>query len=106
MEIVRRVFSTLCGNVKENITNFRICKIINDRAYDLQDLTGNVGHAVIADIQLLMPAEYIVNLLPHTRTFGKACKYINDPSLMLDLNGSNPDQKHAEQSNGNLNNRI
>ena len=40
---------------------------------------------ILADIQLLMPAEYIVSMLTYIKTYGQACKYINDPSLMPDL---------------------
>ena len=49
--------------------NIRICKVANDRAYDLQDQTGHVQHAIVAKIQLLMPAEYIVSMLPDVKAF-------------------------------------
>ena len=62
-----------------------ICKVINDRAYDLQDPTCHVRHASMADIQLLMSAEYIVHILPEIKVFGWGCMYINGPSLMADL---------------------
>ena len=45
--------------------NFHICKVINDRAYDLQDPAGHVTCVSVADVQLLMPAEYIVSMLPN-----------------------------------------
>ena len=65
--------------------NFCICKVIYDRPYDLQNPTGNVRHDAVADIQLLMPAEYIVSMLPDTKVFRWACTYINGPFLMPDL---------------------
>ena len=49
--------------------SFCICKIINDRAYDLQDPAAHVRHATVADIQLLMPAEYVVSMLPDIKAF-------------------------------------
>ena len=49
---------------------FHSFKIINNRAYDLQDQTGHVGHTSVTDIQLLMPAEYTVNMLPDRKAFG------------------------------------
>ena len=45
--------------------NFHICKGINNRAYDLQDLTGSVKCAAVADIQLIMPAEYSQHVTRH-----------------------------------------
>ena len=47
--------------------------------------TAYVRCAAVAGIQLLMSAEYIVNMLPDIIAFGQTCKNINDPSLMPDL---------------------
>ena len=63
-----------------DVPNFPFCKVINDRAYDLQDPTGHVRCTTVAEIQLLMPAKYIVSMLPDIKAFGCACKYINDSS--------------------------
>ena len=49
---------------------FFICKVINDRAYDLQDPTGHFRWTAGTDIQLLMPAEYVVSTLPDIKAFG------------------------------------
>ena len=57
-----------------------------------RDPTGHVQCSAIADIQLLMPAKCILSLLPGETSFGKAGYYINNPSLIPDLNWSNPDQ--------------
>ena len=38
--------------------------------YDLQDPAGHVQCATVADVQLLMPAEYIVYILTHVKAFG------------------------------------
>ena len=62
--------------------NFHICKVINDPI-------GCVRCAFVADIQLLIPAEYIVSMLPDIKTFGWTCMYINDPSIMPDLKWQN-----------------
>ena len=75
--------------------NFRICQVINDMAYDLQDPSVHDQHAAVAHIQLLMLSKYIVSLLPDTRVFRRACKDINDPSLMPDVNWLDPGQKHT-----------
>ena len=65
--------------------NFYVCKMINDKAYDLQDKTCHVRLASVADIHLLMPAEYIISMLPDIKAFRWACKYTNDPSFMHNL---------------------
>ena len=52
--------------------NFHIFTVIDDRTYHLQDPTGHVRHASVADIQLLMPAKYIVSMLPDIKAFGWA----------------------------------
>ena len=57
--------------------NFHICKVINYRAHDLQCPTGHVQHASVADIQLLMPAEYLVSMVPDINVFRWGFKYIN-----------------------------
>ena len=69
--------------------NFHICEVLNDRTYDLQDITSHGRHVSVADNQLLMPAEYIVSILPDTKSFRQACKYINESSLMPDLKRQN-----------------
>ena len=69
--------------------NFHICKVINDRAYYLQETTGHVRCAFVADIKLLMPVVCIVSMLPDIKPFWQACKYINDPSLMPNLGWQN-----------------
>ena len=72
-------------------------KVINEIAYDLQYLTGHVRHAILADSQLLMHAEYIVNILPNIRAFGLACMYIYDPSLMPDLKRQDNDPSDVQK---------
>ena len=44
------------------IPTFRSFKVINERLCDLQEPTGCVRYAALADIQLFMPAEYIVSM--------------------------------------------
>ena len=44
--------------------NFRICKIINDRVYDLQGTMSHFRCAALAVIQLCMHAECISSILP------------------------------------------
>ena len=67
------------------MSNFFICKVINDRAYDQQDPTGHVRCTSVADFQLLMTAKYIASILPDIRAFGQVYKYINDCFVMPDL---------------------
>ena len=59
-----------------------MCKVINDRAYDLQDPTGHVYWASVVYTHVLMLAEYIASLIPDTKEFRRVHKYINDPCLM------------------------
>ena len=47
---------------------FHICKAINDRAYDLENPSDHVHHASVADIQFLIPPNYI-SLLPDAKAF-------------------------------------
>ena len=50
--------------------NFYICMVPNERACDLQDLTGHVRCAFVAGIWLLMLAEYTGRILPDINLFG------------------------------------
>ena len=60
--------------------------------YNSKGTAGHVRHVAIAGIQMFVPAEYIVSMLPDERAFGQTCKYINDPFFMPGLNWSNIDQ--------------
>ena len=99
----------LIKNHKKQIWNikympdFHICKVINNRPYDFEDPTGHVQHASVADIQLLMPAEYIVSMLPNIKAFGQAWKYINVPSMMPDLNWQHNSIGNVQTLDKNLN---
>ena len=53
------------------ISNFRICKDINDRVYDLHDTPGNRHEAYVVDIQLLLPVQCLVSLCLMTRLLVK-----------------------------------
>ena len=72
------------------MSHFRICNVINDRTCDLQDSSGNVHHTTITVNHLLVPAEYIFSLPPDAKAYGRACKYINDLSVMPDLKWTDP----------------
>ena len=54
------------------MSNFRIYKVINEKAYDLQDPSGQVQCTAVVVFQLLMPAEQIVSLIPGARAFWKS----------------------------------
>ena len=60
---------------------------MNNRAYDLQDPTDHVRHAVVADMQLLMPAEYIVNMLTNVKHLDKHASIYMNPPLYQIYNG-------------------
>ena len=45
------------------IPEVHLCKIINDHAFDLWDAIGQINHTSIANIYLLLQAEYIGSLL-------------------------------------------
>ena len=49
------------------LPNFCICKVIDHRPYNLKDPTGHVGWVSLADIPLLMPAEYVVSMFPEIK---------------------------------------
>ena len=83
--------------------NFQICIVINDRAYKLQDPSGHVTCATVADIQSLMTAEYIVNKVPDIKAFCCMWKYINDPSLMPYLKWQDTHLSEANKLDKNLN---
>ena len=59
--------------------------------------TGHVRHATVADILLLMLAEYIVSNLQGIKEFRLACKYIDDPSFIPDLKLQNGDQNSVQK---------
>ena len=73
--------------------NGNTCKVIN--AYGLQEPTSHVKHTTVADIQLLVPAGYIVIMFPDIKAFGWACKYINDSSIMPYLKWHNSNLGNA-----------
>ena len=83
--------------------NLHICKVKNEKGYDLQDPAGHIQHATVPDIQLLMPAECIVSMLLNVRAFRWACKYINDPFLMPDLQQQDRDQNDIQKLDQNPN---
>ena len=70
-------------------SNFYTCKVINDRAYDLQEPSGDICQASVVDIYLLMMAEYIIKILPDAKAFEREHKYISDPPLMTNLQWKN-----------------
>ena len=72
------------------ISNFQIYNIINDSALELEDTFDQICCASAADIEVLLPAEYVFSQVPDDNGFGRACKYINDPNFMLDLNWNVP----------------
>ena len=55
------------------MSDFHSCEVINNRAYDLQEPSCHIHHASVADIQLLMPPEYIVSMLPDVKAFKWVC---------------------------------
>ena len=61
------------------IPNYRIIKLIGDRAVNLHYNFGNIKRAHISDIQTMYPAEYFLSHLPPTSLFGRPAKYVNDP---------------------------
>ena len=48
-----------------------------------------------------MPEGYIVSLLSDTKAFERACKYIKDPSLLVDLQWTNPGKPVDQRNNNN-----
>ena len=76
--------------------------VINDRAYDLQNPSGHIKCASVADMQLLMPARYTVSISINMKGFGWACKYINDP-LMPDLNWQHSSMENVQTLDKNIN---
>ena len=76
------------------MSNFHICKVINDRLFIIQDNEGYNNHTSVAGIQQLVPTGYIASWLPDAKAFGTVHKYINDLSLICDLHpGSFAEQK-------------
>ena len=48
-------YSETTRNKPMYVSDFHICRIINDWTYDLQDPSGHIHCASVADIQLLLP---------------------------------------------------
>ena len=86
--------------------SFHICKVINDRAYDPQDTSGHGRCASVADIQLLMPAECKVRLLPDITAFRWTHKYINDPFLMPHLKWQKSSVGYVQTLDKNVDNNV
>ena len=84
------------------ISYFYICKIINEHAFCLQDLSGQIHHASLADIQLLLPEGYVVKPVSDAKAFGRAYRYINDQNLMPYLNRNvSPTQSNVQTNDKN-----
>ena len=64
------------------IPSYRIIKIINERAVDVQDMIGNIRWVNIKDIHPMFPSEYILSHLPGNQAFGRVKKYINHPDII------------------------
>ena len=65
------------------------CKFshLNDRANDLQDPSGHIHCTSVADIQLFLPAEYIVSLLLDEKHSREYIIIIMTPLSCLTCNG-------------------
>ena len=70
------------------ISNFHVHKASNDKAYDLESPTVYDRCSSASYIQLVIPVEYIVGMLPDVNAFGRACKYINTPCRRLVFSGT------------------
>ena len=51
------------------MSNVQICKVINEKDYDLQNPYGHINEASVADIHLLILAKYIVSIKPDAKAF-------------------------------------
>ena len=66
------------------MSNFHIYKVINYRAYDLQDPSGYVSCTAVADIHSLIPPEYIHSTLPTMKKYmQRFCFVIDGFSLRM-----------------------
>ena len=63
------------------IPSYRIIKIINECAVDVQDTIGNIRRVNIKDIHPMFPSEYVLSHLPDNEAFGRVKKYINHPDI-------------------------
>ena len=60
-------------------------KKIGDKAFDMQDPTGEIKRVSAEHIQCMYSVEHYLTALPQKEIFGRAAKYINCPILMPDL---------------------
>ena len=64
------------------IPSYRIVKLINEHAADVQYTMGKIKRVNLNDVHLMFPSEYILSHLPDNKTFGRIKKYTNHPDIM------------------------
>ena len=64
------------------IPSYRIVKLVNEHAADVQDAIGKIRRVNPSDVHLMFPSEYILSHLPDNQTFGRVKKYTNHPDIM------------------------
>ena len=64
------------------ILSYRIIKLVNGHAVDVQDMMGRIKRVNLNDVHPMFPSEYVPSHLPDSQTFGRVKKYINHPDIM------------------------
>ena len=63
------------------IPSYRIIKLVNEHAADVQDTVGKIRRVNLNNVHLMFPSEHILSHLPDHQTFGRVKKYINHPDI-------------------------
>ena len=62
------------------IPSYRIVKLINEHAADVQDMIGKIRRVNLNDVHLMFPSEHVLSCLADNQTFGRV--YINHPDII------------------------
>ena len=87
------------------IPSYRIIKLVNELAVDVQDKMGRIKRVNLNDVHLMFPFEYVLSHLPDSQTFGRVKMYINHPDIMPiweDKGGTQNSSYPETPSNKNL----
>ena len=64
------------------IPSYRIIKLVNEHADDVQDTMGKIKRVNLNDVHLMFPPEYVLSHLLDSQTFGRVKKYVNYLDIM------------------------
>ena len=64
------------------IPSYRIIKLVNEHAADVQDTMGKIKRVNLNDVHLMFPSGYVLSHLLDSQILGRVKKYISHPDIM------------------------